>query len=212
MLMIDAQRNPLAAASPVTPWIAIAAITTIVTFFIATAARDAVEAGAGATAPEKLWTYDAAYLRDFAAKTEAATVWGSPALTLYWKFVLPVDIVFALSLAALTVLFWLSVAALSVAAGWLCAAIVAGAMGLLYGFADVAEDLQLIAILRDPGPAIGPGRAAAANWLTRLKLVTNLLSIAGFAVFAVLWAINRITPGLFGLFTRLAQLLWRRRT
>jgi len=64
-------------------------------------------------------------------------------------------------------------------------------------------------ILRDPAD-IGPAQAAIANLLTRVKFFSVFLSLIGVAVFGILSAIDKVTPGLFGLFTRLApQLLWR---
>ncbi len=128
------------------------------------------------------------------------------------------DIAFAISLGAFIVLFWLAIAAVAWSpplqgawhSPWLSrVAIFAECMGFLYGFADVAEDLQLIAILRGPRDIIDPAEAAAANLLTRLKFVTFLLSVVGLAFFIVLAAANKITPGLFGLFTRLVPLFWR---
>ncbi len=224
------------AASPFAPWIAVAAIATIVSFFVAAVARDAIDAalrgaqdgdtlaffdlsrGDAADAierkvavpPELLWTYGEEYLDHFAQRAGAATVWGSPALDVYWKFVLRADIGFAVALAAFIVLFWLAVAGIPWLPPWLGRfAIFAECMGILYGFADVAEDVQLIAILRDPPELIDPAEAAAANLLTRLKFVTVLLSIIGVVFFAVLSAVNKAAPGLFGVFSRLAPLLWR---
>jgi hypothetical protein len=69
--------------------------------------------------------------------------------------------------------------------------------------------VQLIAILRDPPEIIDPAEAAAANLPTRLKFVTVLLSVVGVVFFAILFAVNKVAPGLFGFFTRLAPLLWR---
>ena len=69
--------------------------------------------------------------------------------------------------------------------------------------------MQLIAILRDPPEIIDPAEAAAANLPTRLKFVTVLLSVVGVVFFAILFAVNKVAPGLFGFFTRLAPLLWR---
>jgi hypothetical protein len=224
------------AASPFAPWIIVAAIATVVTFFVATAGRDAIDAALRrehggdllavldlsrgdaahaverkvAVAPERLWTYGEEYLDHFVEKAEAATAWGSTALEVYWKFVLRADIGFAVSLAAFIVLFWLAVATVSFVPSWLIRlATFAECMGLLYGFADVAEDVQLVAILRDPRKIIDPAEAAAANLLTRLKFITILLSFVGVVFFVVLSAVNWVAPGLFGLFTRVVPLFWR---
>ena len=65
-----------AAASAFASWLAVAVIATVVTFFVATAARDAIDAALSAAdrnaadanerkvtvAPEVLWTYGNAYL------------------------------------------------------------------------------------------------------------------------------------------------------
>ena len=120
------------------------------------------------------------------------------------------DIAFAVSLAASIVLFWLAVATVSWAPPWLRGlAIFAAFMGALYGVADVAEDLKLVAILRDPRKTIDPAQAAAANFLTRLKFVTVLLSAVGVLFFIVLSVVNKAAPGLFGIFPRLLRSWWR---
>jgi hypothetical protein len=120
---------------------------------------------------------------------------------LYWKFVLRADIAFAVSLAACTILFWLAVATVDRAPPWLGGlAIFAACMGALYGAADVAEDLKLIAMLRDPQKIIDSAQATAANFLTRLKFATILVSVVGVLFFIVLSVVNKVTPGLFGIF------------
>jgi hypothetical protein len=211
-----------AAASAFASWLAVAVIATVVTFFVATAARDAIDAALSAAdrntadaderkvtvAPEVLWTYDNAYLDYFVQRTAAVTAWGSPALELYWKFVLRADMAFAVSLAASIVLFWLAIATVSWAPPWLRGlAIFAAFMGALYGVADVAEDLKLVAILRDPRK--NRVQAATANFLTRLKFVTILLSVVGVLFFIVLSVVNKVAPGLFGIFPRLMRSWWR---
>ena len=211
-----------AVASAYASWLAVAVIATVVTFFVATAARDAIDAALSAAdrnaadanerkvtvAPEVLWTYGNAYLDYFAQRTAAVTAWGSPALELYWKFVLRADMAFAVSLAASIVLFWLALATVSWAPPWLRGlAIFAAFMGALYGVADVAEDLKLVAILRDPRK--NRAQAATANFLTRLKFVTILLSVVGVLFFIVLSVVNKVAPGLFGIFPRLMRSWWR---
>ena len=211
-----------AAASAFAPWLAVAVIATVVTFFVATAARDAIDAALSAAdrnaadvderkvtvAPEVLWTYGNAYVDYFVQRTAAVTAWGSPALELYWKFVLRADMAFAVSLAASIVLFWLAVATVSWAPPWLRGlAIFAAFLGALYGVADVAEDLRLVAILRDPRK--NRAQAATANFLTRLKFVTVLLSAVGVLFFIVLSVVNKAAPGLFGIFPRLMRSWWR---
>jgi len=147
--------------SPFAPWLAVAAAASAVTFFVAKAGRDAMDAAlaapsggnaaggdkhTAAVAPEILWSYGKAYLSYFPDQASAATAWDSPALDLYRRFILPVDIVFAVSLAAFAVLFWLAMAGASAAASgaqpWLpWFAIFAASISAVYGVADVAEDL-----------------------------------------------------------------------
>ena len=72
----------------------------------------------------------------------------------------------------------------------------------VYGVADVAEDLKLKSILKDwHGVAAGGtteqirvdgGEAAAANALTRIKIVTISLSIRGGAVFLIFTGIAAV--------------------
>jgi hypothetical protein len=69
-------------------------------------------------------------------------------------------------------------------------ALLCGCMGILYGVADVAEDVKLTSTLRYR--TIDPAEAAAANVLTRIKLVTIVLSIVGALVFATLSAVTRL--------------------
>jgi uncharacterized BrkB/YihY/UPF0761 family membrane protein len=64
-------------------------------------------------------------------------------------------------------------------------AILAACMGILYGIADVAEDIKLASILKAPD-SIDAGETAAANFLTRAKFVTITLSGVGIAVFLAL--------------------------
>jgi hypothetical protein len=211
------------AVSPFGPWAAVAAVATVVTFFVTAAGRNAIDAALHAhggqplalfdlshgdtakalkdkiaVAPERLWTYDEEYLDHFVQKTKAVTVWQRPALEVYCKFVLRWDIAFAVSMTAFIVLFWLDVATASWAPPWLARlAILAECMGVLYGFADVPEDIKLLAILRDP-QRIDPAETAAANALTRVKLVAVMLSVVGALLFAVLSAANKLSAGLSG--------------
>jgi hypothetical protein len=139
-----------------------------------------------AVAPERLWTYDEAYLEHFVDKAGGRTDWGPGALVFYVKFVLRSDMVFAVFLAAFIVLFWWAIATAPWAPIWLGRlALFAAGMGILYGFADIAEDLKLSSILVDPS-SIDPAEAAAANALTRLKFAAIALSIVGVLVFGVL--------------------------
>src|SRR5262249_26376996 len=85
-----------------------------------------------------------------------------------------------------------------------------GCMGLVYAAADVAEDLKLASILSNRGavpaasPAedavgvsadphhVDPGEAAAANFLTRIKIVSLTLSVSGAVIFVVLSIVSAL--------------------
>jgi len=164
--------------------------------------------------PEELWTYDNFYLQKFAEAAEKATVSGGTALDLYIGPTLSWDIVFAVSLALFVVLSEFAVATLLLhhrheLMG--CAVLFFACMGLVYGAADVAEDLKLAYILKDwrreqaaakTHPKASPhddsgdskheevhidgGEAAAANALTRIKIVAICLSVLGGVVYKAL--------------------------
>jgi hypothetical protein len=148
-------------------------------------------------APERLWSYDETYLERFAQLTLHARVREEPsALHLYVRTVLHrFDLVFAIGLGTFVYLANLAIADALVATHplWARAAWIAACMGLLYGVADVAEDLKLASILAravipdsELAGVIDPAEAAAANVLTRVKLVTIVLSALGALVFAAL--------------------------
>jgi hypothetical protein len=164
--------------------------------------------------PEELWTYDNFYLQKFAEAAEKATVSGGTALSLYIGPTLRWDIVFAISLALFAALSEFALATLLLQhrhefMG--CAFLFFACMGLVYGAADVAEDLKLAYILKDwrreeaavkTHPKASPhddsgdskheevhidgGEAAAANALTRIKFATICLSALGVVVYKVL--------------------------
>ena len=168
--------------------------------------------------PEELWTYDSYYLKRFANSASAAPMPdGRTALELYFKQILFWDIVFAIALALFVALFDFGVATALLPHPYASSILLLLAgMGVLYGAADVAEDLKLASILsgwhrthrseaqgspsEEPRkPTLGQidsGEAAAANVLTRIKLVAITLSVIGLVIFLVLWAI--------------ATLIWRR--
>jgi hypothetical protein len=148
--------------------------------------------------PERLWTYDNFYLDKFArAAHDTPLPRGGTALDAYIGPTMSADIVYAAALGLSVALF-----AFDAAAALLPKHLIIGnvflffaAMGLVYGAADVAEDLKLTSILRDwrdAGGAAAPGHfhidggeAAAANALTRIKFVTVCLSIFGAVVFLI---------------------------
>ena len=163
--------------------------------------------------PERLWTYDGAYLDRFATVVNGAAVaGGGTALALYIGPTLAWDIVFAIGLSLSVALAEFGIAAVLYWHGY---SVIGGAvlflagMALVYGAADVGEDLKLVAIFRDwlraqyeagaksaAELAVGTnaerklhvdaGEAAAANALTRLKLVTISISILGAVIFKIL--------------------------
>ena len=121
---------------------------------------------------------------------------GSPALHYYVRAILRgLDLWFAVGLGAFVILADVAIAdALNTAYPlWARAAWIGACMGLVYLAADVAEDLKLASILDraaaggdDAVAAVDAGEAAAANMLTRVKLVSITLSGVGIAVFLVL--------------------------
>jgi hypothetical protein len=158
--------------------------------------------GCNLVAPEKLWTYDEEYVERFVRATAYAQASGrieSP-LVLYVTFSLRRwDLWFAIALMICTAM---------IDFGWSCALLVAhptasrivllaACMGILYGVSDIAEDLKLAGILDDPGQ-IDAGEVAAANFLTRMKLVTLVLSGAGVAIFGILSGVAIVISNLPG--------------
>jgi hypothetical protein len=130
--------------------------------------------------PERRWTYDAQDLEDFARAAEGAHM-----LQFYVSILRGSDLGFAVATAAIAAYIWgrLAVTDMNFAViNW--AALPLGAMAVLYGIADVAENLKLSSILKHP-EAIDQAEAAATNALTRIKRVTIILSIFGVIVFFV---------------------------
>ena len=82
-------------------------------------------------------------------------------------------------------------------------------MGVLYGFADVAEDVKLMAILGDGRAIVDPAEAAAANALTRVKFTAIALSVVGALMFAVLTAADRLLSRLFGVLAGVVRVVRR---
>jgi hypothetical protein len=220
------------AASPFGPWLGLAGVATAVLFFITANAREAVDLALGLqdgrqplglfdlshgdaeraminkipVAPERLWTYDEEYLDHFIEQSEAVFVGRRRALEAYRDAVLRWDIAFAVSMTAFIVLFWLDVATATWAPLWLARlAILAECMGVLYGFADVAEDIKLRAILDDGRAIVDPAEAAAANALTRVKFAAIALSVVGVLMLAVLTVADRLPSMLLGVVAAIKQ-------
>lgn len=123
---------------------------------------------------------DLATFRDVAAQTQAD---GRSALNLYRGKILTIDLGFAVCLAAFSYIAW-DYAAPSQAAlngtihwlGWL-----GRLMSLVYGLADVAEDVLLMALLRPQKP-VGK-RTSLASLCTRGKMISLTCSAFGVLVF-----------------------------
>jgi hypothetical protein len=129
--------------------------------------------------PERRWTYDERDLEEFAA------VAGEEMLASYVSILRRSDICFAIALAAITAFVWYRIAVTPLDCDGLnWAALPFGAMAILYGIADVTEDMKLAAILRHPR-SIDRAEAAATSTLTRLKRVTLLLSVIGVVIFLI---------------------------
>jgi hypothetical protein len=194
---------------------AIAALATIAIFLVNNRSRGAIDAALTAAAdrpapgmfelcragspdevrgkalavPERLWCYDDAYLTRFAeTASRLRTRLGDDALrrylkpTLFWN-----DIAFAVALGVFAALVALGLAPLvpfwQPWTGYVM--VVLACLGLIYGFADVAEDWALFTIL-GKGLPVDRTAAAAANALTRVKIATISLSLIGGVVFLVL--------------------------
>ena len=144
----------------------------------------------GLVEPERLWTYDAHYLARFVQRFDGGS---SRALDVVYrsKILHQWDLAFAVALAIFACLvdLALSTTVRGIPVIW-HALVVAAGMAIVYGAADVAEDLKLAAILKHP-TTIDAGQTAAANALTRIKIVAITLSLTGGALFLVLSAIVR---------------------
>ena len=156
------------------------------------------------TVPERRWTYDHDYMvRFLEALCRRSQGKGSDWLEYYAGPILKLDIAFAVSFAAFIVLASLLLALYLGASPWLLrASFVTSAMGIVYGFADVAEDLKLQGILRNAASIYArkisdtpdelqtsladAAEVDAANGLTRMKMATIALSLVGAVAFVVL--------------------------
>lgn len=154
--------------------------------------------------PERSWSYDAHDLEEFSDASRSVKVgqvpapeFQIPALEFYVRSILRgSDIFFAVALAAVTAFVCYRVAIFPMSwrsINWI--ALLAAAMGILYGVADIAEDLKLASILRAPDESdslskVDRAEAAAANMLTRIKMLTLSLSVVGVGIFLVLSALQ----------------------
>jgi hypothetical protein len=153
--------------------------------------------------PEALWTYDAEYLEKFTSDMRRSD---AAALDRFINKVLRRwDAAFAVCLALFTALLNFSASTLLVAHPLAARAmLVLAAMGLVYGVADVAEDFKLASILERSTRAeqvehVDGGEAAVANMLTRVKVVSLILSGTGVVTFWILHGtaglVTRFGPG-----------------
>jgi hypothetical protein len=207
-------------ASQLTPWIynCEALFLVVLGLFVWTAVRrhkmgsaitfDGTVTPEFTTAPERRWTYDHDYMIHFLgilcrrAPDKNPSRW----LEFYAGPILELDIAFAVSFATFIVFTSLLIAFYFGATPWLLrVSFVTSGMGIVYGFADVAEDLKLQSILLNAAkiylkqvyampdapeePEIELADAAevdAANALTRIKIVAIALSLVGLVAFAAL--------------------------
>jgi hypothetical protein len=150
--------------------------------------------------PERCWTYDARDLEVFANVADRAGMLGFYVNAILRRS----DVCFAIALAAITVFIWYRIAVTPMECqlfNW--AALPLGAMAVLYGIADVAEDIKLATILNHR-QSIDRADAAATNMLTRIKIATLTLSLIGALIFVVvslleacavwLWSRRRRVP------------------
>jgi hypothetical protein len=135
--------------------------------------------------PEGRWCYDNRDLEEFARA--AADVPGD-ALEFYRQSILRrSDLCFAIALAGLTAWIWGCIAITPQSHIWLnWIALPGAAMAIVYGIADVAEDLKLASIF-DSADKVDRAEAMAANMLTRIKMVALCLSLIGLIIF---WVCN----------------------
>ncbi|WP_342740319.1 hypothetical protein [Bradyrhizobium sp. B117] len=144
--------------------------------------------------PERMlpWGYNADQVRQVKERLRGKLVDDRQTLldvyvspVLYWN-----DIVFAVGIAVFSASLWLWVLLQFEPTGlarWLV--IIFAASGVLYGIADVAEDVMLARLFR--ANRVSADEAHLASALTLAKVVTMSASVAGGLVFLVL---NVLTP------------------
>jgi hypothetical protein len=161
--------------------------------------------------PERRWTYDQGYMVAFIEamyRGQSSEGESRDWIRFYAGPVLHPDIMFAIAFAACIVATALLVAQLWPLPWLTRAAFLSAAMGVVYGSADIAEDLKLQRILRqarrilsaeerhDSNEAVALADAAevdAANALTRLKVTCIVLSVIGICIFLVLRLFDSLT-------------------
>jgi hypothetical protein len=147
--------------------------------------------------PERRWTYDAQDLERFARTAQPVGLL-RPYLRILWTS----DLCFAVFVATVSAYIWWRIAVTPVGYAFVnWAALPLGAMAILYGIADVAEDLKLASMLKYPH-TIDQAEAAATNMLTRVKIVTISLSLIGLAIFGLYQAAEKCAVWLLSRFKR----------
>jgi hypothetical protein len=154
--------------------------------------------------PEGMMVYGADELQTFVDAARSVTINRQPALAFYAEKILRgCDIAYAVALAAVTAYAWFRLAlacSASAADSWIASTLVwfapfFGAMAIAYAVADIAEDLKLASILWPKATKDNPDRypdvidradAAAANMLTRIKMMSLGLSLIGYGLFKLL--------------------------
>jgi hypothetical protein len=173
--------------------------------------------------PERRWTYDQDYVVKFIEASQTQRIPGATrirsggeqgdvsALNYYRRSILGLDIWFAITFALFIICAALLAAELFADWPWLARAwTIIACMGILYGVADVAEDIKLRHILdhaerlarlkkvehetisRDTVEA-DAAQVDAANALTRVKLVTVSLSLIGLVAFVIFRVVESMT-------------------
>jgi hypothetical protein len=167
--------------------------------------HDGTDSSKYSTVPERRWTYDHDYMFGFLdTLCRRARETGTPYwLEFYAGPILKMDIAFAVSFATFIVFASLLIGFYFGAISWLLRiGFVTSGMGIVYGFADVAEDLKLQCILRNAAKVYAKkiggipdkletsladaAEVDAANTLTRIKIATIGLSLVGLVAFVVL--------------------------
>jgi len=139
--------------------------------------------------PERMMPYyDSAYLNKFILVADAQpTSFGKSALQLYIRpTLLWIDIGFAVFCAAFATFFWLGLLNVLPESLWVRRLMLFFiTMSLLYGVADVAEDLWLVRLFTRGGE-VSKSEGYIACALTETKLATISLSVAGGLLFEIL--------------------------
>jgi hypothetical protein len=142
-------------------------------------ARWAADAKGVVTPEQRFGGYDARDLEQFKQAISREL------LESYIRILRSSDIAFAIMLSAVTAWLWYVIASMLHDCVWVnWAPWPFAAMAILYGVADVAEDLKLSTILKHPGPA-DIAETAAASTLTRVKIATLIMSLIGAVIFKI---------------------------